>query len=201
MNQLTDEHIDHVLDLVAQNRKLEAVKFVVEHSNLGLKEAKDFVELISEDPDVKPYSMNLAPFSNDNSSKKMSTIQVNYATDQVFVRYENGEKIEIDERHSAWNEAMQVFGRGVIYKTKSEYLEFMRRQRDELDSISNGSTPHQSPTNPAPSAYVPKSHALQNKNQRQSNGVEDLTARKSPTHLIILLIVVLLAVALVAYLL
>lgn len=194
MKELTQQQIDHVLDLVANNEKVAAVKFVVEQSQIGLKEAKDWVELLMEQPDAALYSMNLTPFASDPSKRKMSSIQTHYSSRQVFIKYDNGENVEIDEFHPEWNAAMSMFGRSKTYSTKDEFLDAMQQASDEMLKQTPSSN-----LNSAPLHHPPQEHS--NVRATRSSGVEDLSEKNNYTNLIILLAGVLLAVAIASYLL
>lgn len=57
----TPQPIQHheVLSLIQQGRKIEAIKLVMDQSHLGLKDAKDFVEELAENPDLTFSTLNL----------------------------------------------------------------------------------------------------------------------------------------------
>ncbi|MBK8550279.1 MAG: ribosomal protein L7/L12 [Ignavibacteria bacterium] len=44
---------DEITKLIAGGNKIQAIKLVVENYNIGLKEAKDFVEAIEENLKIK----------------------------------------------------------------------------------------------------------------------------------------------------
>ena len=69
-----DQQLQELKDLIQQNRKIEAVKYVKDHSNLGLKEAKDVVEQMqSLNHWQQPFdhtSKNKSAFSSHSTPQK-----------------------------------------------------------------------------------------------------------------------------------
>ena len=194
MKALSEQHIDHVLSLLKQNKKLEAVKFVVEQSNLGLKEAKDWVELLMDNPDAAPYSANLTPFTQNSTPRKMTTVQNHYSSKQVFIKYNNGDKVEIDEQHPEWIAAMKMFGRGTIYNTKHDYLQAMQQASDEMFNQADHTHSDLKHSNP-----VHKVSQNLTSNSVSSLGVEDLSKKKNTTNLVALLAAILFIIVMIAY--
>lgn len=58
-----DQQLQELKDLIQQNRKIEAVKYVKDHSDLGLKEAKDVVE------QMQNLNHWQQPFNNTSKNK------------------------------------------------------------------------------------------------------------------------------------
>ena len=205
MSRLSIEQIDKVLNLIEENRSVEAVKFLVDSTDYSLREAKELVDHLTENPNADPQLMNIShsrhklhhlenEFTQTTETRSMSSIMTHYSTRQVFIKYDNGDKVEIDEFHPAWHQAMQKFGRGTLYTTKHDFLEAMQSHSDEFSNYeSTLNTPHQ----------MNNDHLRMNPHasSQSSQGVEDLTQKSGIPKLMILLIVVLLGVAIVSYIL
>lgn len=77
MTLFTEAQKQEILSLVQQNRKIEAIKWVIDHSDLGLKQAKDYVENLL---DHSIENSNSATFQNAtdhaNSSLPMQEIKL-----------------------------------------------------------------------------------------------------------------------------
>lgn len=124
--------IEHVRVLLQKNKKVEAVKYVKEHLNLGLKESKDYVEGLQDGVMIRPLQV---PSSEDLPSNinAYHKIQINHNTAEIYLLTDQGHKVEIDENHVLWNDAMQKFARK-SYANKKEYLNALNQQNQSLQS-------------------------------------------------------------------
>ena len=134
------KHAD-LLHLIQQNRKIEAIKFLVDHTHLHLKEAKDWVDLLEIDPttrlDDTEHSSTTSSISQESNFQSITSY---YSTSQIFVKDQQGHKFEVDETHPEWLNIMKKFGRGVIYKNNRDYLEAIKKRHldAEFESDDNG---------------------------------------------------------------
>ncbi|SPL69629.1 hypothetical protein [Acinetobacter stercoris] len=139
MNKISDQAINETLNLIRQNRKIEAIKFLMEHSNLGLKESKDFVDALQANPELKQIKsdkhQSVSHHLYQDNIDTYRKIRINLTTQDVWIIDHEGQKILIDEHHPLWNAALTKFG-GKVYPTKSEYLETIRNKNTELDQQS-----------------------------------------------------------------
>ena len=60
MSRLSIEQIDKVLNLIEENRSVEAVKFLVDSTDYSLREAKELVDHLTENPNADPQLMNIS---------------------------------------------------------------------------------------------------------------------------------------------
>lgn len=207
MSQISIEQIDKVLNLIEENKSVEAVKFLLENTDYSLREAKELVDHLVENPNADPNLMNIShnrnkfnvdqesEFENHVDTTTMSSIITHYSTHQVFIKYDNGMKVEIDEFHPLWQQAMQKFGRGGHYSSKHDFLNAMQSQHDEFskyDAITRA--PQSFNDQSKDHTHTPAHHT--------PKGVEDLSHTSGiPSKLMIILILVLLGVATVSYIL
>lgn len=172
----TSQTIQHheILSLIQQGRKIEAIKLVMDQSHLGLKDAKDFVEELAENPDS-----NILDFESDQdfyqrSHPQYKSIQTNYSTGEIFILYQDGRKERIDEHHSDWDDIMDQFGGGASYDSATDYLTAMqtRTQKTTTDATLHAHTRPSASTSPLV-------------------GIEDQSKKKrSPLFIIVIVIII-----------
>lgn len=172
----TPRPIQHheILSLIHQGRKIEAIKLVMDQSHLGLKDAKDFVEELAENPDS-----NILDFESDQdfyqrSHPQYKSIQTNYSTGEIFILYHDGRKEPIDQNHPDWYNIMNQFAGGESYHSATDYLSAMQTRIQQKSSASTDQ-PH---TRPVAS-------------ESPTVGIEDQSKKKrSPLFIIIVLIII-----------
>ncbi len=154
----------------------------MEHPNLGLKDAKDFVEQLTENPNL---AINQFPFDDDfydSQHPRYKAIQSNFETGEIYVLYQDHQKVLIDEHHPDWDEIMRHFTQGETYDSAAAYIAAMKAKAP--DSAVN-STRNVQPI-PRPSSAT-----------TQPVGIEDQTKKKGLA--IFIRIVVIVIVAVIAY--
>jgi len=170
-----------ILSLIQQNRKIEAIKLVMENSNLGLKDAKDFVEQLTENPNLAINQFQFDEDFYDSQHPRYKTIQSNFETGEIYVLYQDHQKVLIDEHHPDWDEIMRHFTQGETYDSAAAYIAAMKAKA--RDSAVNST--HNVQSIPRPSSVT-----------TQPVGIEDQTKKKG---LPIVMLVVIAIVAVIAY--
>lgn len=189
MTLLNSNIIEPVLNLLQQNKKVDAVKYVVEHSSLGLKEAKDWVELLMDDP--QQALQVTQDFENTNYSHKAessTSIRIDHDKQKVYLIDSNGNKTEIDEFHPQWQQAMQNFGRGTIYSNKHDFISAMDKNMQEIKNLmptldeNHPDHSFQFSTKESKYSFSAPTHSLQEHDSvapSQVVGIEDLSQNKN----------------------
>ncbi|WP_228270486.1 ribosomal protein L7/L12 [Acinetobacter guillouiae] len=167
--------------LIQQNRKIEAIKLVMENSNLGLKDAKDFVEQLTENPNLAINQFQFDDDFYDSQHPRYKAIQSNFETGEIYVLYQDHQKVLIDEHHPDWDEIMRHFSQGETYDSAAAYIAAMKAKA--RDSAVNST--HNVQSIPRPSSMT-----------TQPVGIEDQTKKKG---LPIVMLVVIAIVAVIAY--
>lgn len=170
-----------ILALIQQNRKIEAIKLVMENSNLGLKDAKNFVEQLTENPHLTINQFQFDDDFYDNQHPHYKAIQSNFETGEIYVLYQDHQKVLIDEHHPDWDEIMRHFTQGETYDSAAAYIAAMKAKAH--DSAVNST--HNIQSIPRPSSVT-----------TQPVGIEDQTKKKG---LPIFMLVVIAIVAVIAY--
>lgn len=88
MTLFTEAQKQEILSLAQQNSKIEAIKWVIDHSNLGLKQAKDYVESLLENSSGN--SSHFTFQSSTDSSISSSSIPLQ----EIHLLLQQGRKIE-----------------------------------------------------------------------------------------------------------
>lgn len=88
MTLFTEAQKQEILSLAQQNSKIEAIKWVIDHSNLGLKQAKDYVESLLENS-----SGNSSHFTFQNSTDS-SISSSSIPLQEIHLLLQQGRKIE-----------------------------------------------------------------------------------------------------------
>ena len=136
MNSLDPHIMEQMQELLRQNRKVEAVKLIMDHSHFGLKESKDWVESFMEDPQqALEFYQNRYTRNQSQQHSSTTSIRLDHGTNQVFLIDEHGEKTEIDEFHPRWSEAMQSFGRGKHYATKQDFMQAIDQDMQVIQNL------------------------------------------------------------------
>ncbi|MCX5469600.1 50S ribosomal protein L7/L12 [Acinetobacter nematophilus] len=134
-------HQQELQSLIQQGRKIEAIKIVMDQSQLGLKDAKDLVEELERNPhlDFQHFQSDQDFYQSAHSHYK--SIQTNYSTGEIFILYQDGRKERIDEHHPDWDDIMDQFG-GESYDSATDYLTAMqtRMQQNTPDSTRHAHT-------------------------------------------------------------
>ncbi|WP_353161128.1 ribosomal protein L7/L12 [Acinetobacter guillouiae] len=170
-----------ILALIQQNRKIEAIKLVMENSNLGLKDAKDFVEQLTENPNLAINQFQFDDDFYDSQHPRYKAIQSNFETGEIYVLDQDHQKVLIDEHHPDWDEIMRHFSQGETYDSAAAYIAAMKAKA--RDSAVNST--HNIQSIPRPSSVT-----------TQPVGIEDQTKKKG---LPIVMLVVIAIVAVIAY--
>lgn len=88
MTLFTEAQKQEILSLAQQNSKIEAIKWVIDHSDLGLKQAKDYVESLLENSSGN--SSHFTFQSSTDSSISSSSIPLQ----EIHLLLQQGRKIE-----------------------------------------------------------------------------------------------------------
>lgn len=192
MKDLNEQHLVEVLQLIQQNRKIEAIKRLIDTTNMGLKEAKDFVDELVEKSDLESIDLSIFNQSSQNQFSSMdydhekqnsfSKIQINHVTQDVNIITKDGNKFFIDESHPLWAEAMQFFT-GKMFATKQDYIDSMRQKSDEWISKPNSKV--------YPENHPHSSSAFHHTNPSTMQGIE----KNKPIFSLITIIVIILIIA------
>ena len=84
MTLFSERQKQDILLLIQQNRKIEAIKWVVDHSDLGLKEAKDYVENLAENPNhTTTQSLTNSSISPIHAQEIYTLIQQNQKIEAI----------------------------------------------------------------------------------------------------------------------
>ena len=102
MLQFTDDQKHEILSLIQQNRKVEAVKLVRESANLGLYDAKSFVDSLMESPEI------LNDFIH-NIQRESQSVDYNFSTRKIKFTDKDGKTVEIDDQHPEWQNIQKQF--------------------------------------------------------------------------------------------
>ena len=102
MLQFTDDQKHEILSLIQQNRKVEAVKLVRESANLGLYDAKNFVDSLMENPEI------LNDFIH-NIQRESQSVDYNFSTRKIKFTDKDGKTVEIDDQHPEWQNIQKQF--------------------------------------------------------------------------------------------
>ena len=133
MPQFNPQQRQEIFSLLQQNRKVEAVKWVMEHSTLGLKESKDWVEQLIENPNFDDANLDSdhldsgdLDFEADETlypvnSNIYKALQSQYDTGDIYIFYQDGRKALIDEDHPEWNDVMDQFALGEHFEPADAY--------------------------------------------------------------------------------
>ena len=137
MKPLDPNIIEQMRELLRQNRKMEAIKLIMDNSHFGLKESKDWVESFMEDPEqALEFYQNRHTQHQSHQHSSTTSIRLDHGTNQVFLIDEKGEKTEIDEFHPRWSEAMQNFGRGKSFATKQDFMQAIDQDMQVIQNLS-----------------------------------------------------------------
>ncbi len=177
MSLFTPSQQQEILLLLQQNRKVEAVKWVMEHSNLGLKESKDFIDQVIETQSFDDLRMADDEVFYANNNHIYKAIQFNLDTDEIYILYHDGRKELIDEDYPEWNDIMNEFGQGQHYETADEFLDAM----DEKN--------HAIYQNPQRNAQQRPSASF-----TQPIGIEDQTKKNGLSRVVMIIIAIIIAV-------
>ena len=71
-------NLEHVQALIEENRKLEAVKYVMDQSKIGLLEAKNFVDEMSDRKNMRSVEIDILDQIQDllNQNKKIDAVKL-----------------------------------------------------------------------------------------------------------------------------
>ena len=165
MTLFTEAQKQEILSLAQQNSKIEAIKWVIDHSNLGLKQAKDYVESLLENSSGN--SSHFTFQSSTDSSISSSSIPLQ----EIHLLLQQGRKIEAIK--------LVKDSSNIGLKEAKEYIESLE-ESSRSDPHSNHNHQH-TPRNTATSVESP------------ARGIEDQSKkRKFPilTLFIIALVIV-----------
>ncbi len=179
-HEFEEEQFQDIMNLIRQNKKVEAVKYVKDHSNLGLQQAKDLVETFQQHADILQSSTNATDLHEQQNS--FSKIQINHSTQEVSIITKDGDKFLIDEHHPLWAEAMQFFT-GKMYATKQDYINSLHQKNDEW---MNASASKASSEN-----HSHQSSAFHHANRPTAQGIE----KNKPIFSLITILVIILIIA------
>lgn len=166
MTLFSERQKQDILLLIQQNRKIEAIKWVVDHSDLGLKEAKDYVENLAENPNhTTTQSLTNSSISPIHAQEIYTLIQQNQKI----------EAIKLVKKYSTLD-----------LKDAKEFVESLMTHPNlaNLNSLENINTLHPRAT---------ESTTIRHTATTQPMGIED-QSRKKRSPLIILLIIATVAV-------
>lgn len=166
MTLFSESQKQNIVLLLQQDRKIEAIKWVIDNSDLGLKEAKDYVE-----------SLAMNPNEATTQSLTDSSISPMHAQ-EIYALIQQGRKIEaikLVKKYSTLN-----------LKDAKEFVENLITppNLDNLSSLENINALH-------PRAN--ESTSTRHTTMTQPIGIEDLS-KKRRTPLFILLIIIILFV-------
>lgn len=132
MPQFTQNQRQEIFILLQQNRKVEAVKWVMEHSNLGLKESKDWIEQIIKNPNFNDADFEADEILYPVNNSIYKALQSQYDTGEIYIVYQNGRKELIDEDHPEWNAIMDQFAQGEHFETADDFLDAMELRNEDI---------------------------------------------------------------------
>ena len=199
MPQFNPQQRQEIFSLLQQNRKVEAVKWVMEHSTLGLKESKDWVEQLIENPNFDDANLDNdhldsgdLDFEADETlypvnSNIYKALQSQYDTGEIYIFYQDGRKALIDEDHPEWNAIMDQFAHGEHFETADDFLDAMEVRNEEIfhrDYQNESSNPFQSQ----------QSFSRPSSTQTQPVGIEDQSKKNGLSRLVMMIVIVIIAV-------
>ena len=197
MPQFSPQQRQEIFSLLQQNRKVEAVKWVKEHSNLGLKESKDWIEQLIENPnfddsDSHHLDSGNLDFEPDETlyplhSSTYKALQSQYDTGEIYIFYQDGRKELIDEDHPEWDAIMDQFAHGEHFETADEFLDAMEVRNEEIFHRDYQSDT----TNTSQNQH---SYSRPMSTQTQPVGIEDQSKKNGLSRLVIIIVIVIVAV-------
>ncbi|RZG75423.1 hypothetical protein [Acinetobacter sp. WCHAc060025] len=197
MPQFSPQQRQEIFSLLQQNRKVEAVKWVKEHSDLGLKESKDWVEQLIENPnfdDSDSYHLDSGnlDFEPDETlyplhSSTYKALQSQYDTGEIYIFYQDGRKELIDEDHPEWDAIMDQFAHGEHFETADEFLDAMEVRNEEIFHRDYQSDT----TNTSQNQH---SYSRPTSTQTQPVGIEDQSKKSGLSRLVMIIVIVIIAV-------
>lgn len=153
--------------LIQQNRKIEAIKWVKDHSNLGLKDAKDYVESLA----INPHEATAQSLTNSSISSMHAQ--------EIYALIQQGRKIEaikLVKKYSSLNlKDAKIFVENLI----------THPNLDNLSSLENINTLH-----PRANESTTRRHTT----MTQPIGIEDLSQKKTAPLFVLLIIAIVIAV-------
>lgn len=189
--QLSGDDLNEVIEQITEGNKISAIKYIIEHSNYSLKEAKEIADFI-ENPinDVHSLipldsigSMSAHDVNNETHDQSYKTIQLDHKNQKVSVFYTDGRKESIDEFHPDWSQITEFFF-GKSYSSVS--VLFAERKIEESRFLNTSTSLIEEKKIPTIPTVQPA---------RTQVGVEDLSRQSSFSKLLIVgLIIVLLGI-------
>ena len=88
MTLFTEAQKQEILSIAQQHSKIEAIKWIRDHSDLGLKQAKDYIESLLEN------SIEHSDYSTFQSSTDSSTSSSSIPLQEIHLMLQQGRKIE-----------------------------------------------------------------------------------------------------------
>ncbi len=113
--------------LLNQDKKIEAIKYIVEHCNTGLKEAKDFID---------NYDSDNIELNADLNFPKKEGVQIKTLKNTIEVRYRDkfGNETLVNPDHPLWNNVKLIMRDSLKIK---EYEDAFYKEKNETRSNSN----------------------------------------------------------------
>lgn len=193
MALFTQSQRQEIFSLLQQNRKVEAVKWVKEHSNLGLKESKDWIEQLIENPS---FDDTYAQDSEDGAQEVFypkdtsiyKALEAHYDVGEIYILYQDGRRELIDEDYPEWNTIMDQFAQGEHFETDYDFLDAMEI-RDERDFH------HEQQSDNSQTTFQSQhSFSRPMSTQSQPVGIEDQSKKNGLSRLVMIIVIVIVAV-------
>ena len=189
MTQLSAQQHAEVLRLINNNEKIPAIKLVIELAGLDLVSAKQYIEALMLDPQLKledfqPDPTKAEALKTINYSIQIST-SIGASSMQMF---ENGKKVDYAEGSPNWLKIMRAVCADSSISTNAEYAHYLKVR----EALMNGTPPPQDLNNPSKQKHSAVGSTTQ--------GIEDLTVNKKGKMLYIVILLVIIIVGISAFL-
>lgn len=96
-----DIDLEIVDNLLIENRKIEAIKYIIDKCNMGLKEAKDFIDFYSSGNENEGVNFNVSRQERVQIKMQNNTIQVKYFDNDGLGTY-------VDPNHPLWQNVKRI---------------------------------------------------------------------------------------------
>ncbi|MFC3902129.1 Ribosomal protein L7/L12 C-terminal domain-containing protein [Acinetobacter marinus] len=207
--ELPKELLDELMQLIASQGKIVAIKHLREHSDYGLKDAKDIVDMLAQSGELY-NKLEHSDEPNGNfelyevqAPSEFKTLRLEHDTRQLFVHFQQGGKAQIDETHPKWDEIMQHFYNktypnvDAVFQDKNRHSHlFGKVFQDALNARAGDRiSSHQQSS----SIGFQSAQDLDNEPVRRQAGVEDLTKSSGKKWIIIAMLIVVIALLLIIF--
>ena len=179
-SSLNETQLDELIGFIENGEKIKAIKYLIDHGSYSLKQAKQAVDLIEQDPDHMDVWLEPDPHLT-SSSLSYERIQIDYGKRAIFVIDAKGQKQQIDEHHPDWDQIMQQFYGRTYPSLEACFIDLIKR-RNEIEGSSSSPLLETNNTIRHPNTFASRPVM-----PTQMHGIEDQTKKKDFSKLVLLL--------------